>query len=90
MALADFGKDPLLLKEPSFIARLLLRLRRHLAFGSISTSTCVTAARTSDGSLVMAYLPTMRTITADMSKLSAIATARWYDPTNGQYVELNG
>ena len=90
MALAYFGKDPLLLKEPSFIARQFLRLRKYLAIGSVTTNACVTAARTSDGSLVMAYLPTMRTIRVDMSKLSSMATARWYDPANGQYVELNG
>jgi len=89
MALAYFGKDPSLFKDPSFIARVLGRLRKHLAIGSITTSTCVTAARTSDGSLVMAYLPTIRTITVDMSKLASVATARWYDPTNGEYTEID-
>jgi len=84
MALAYFGK------EPSFIERVLVRLRKHLAIGSITTSTCATAARTSDGSLVMVYLPTIHTITVDMSKLASMATARWYDPTNGQYVDING
>src|SRR5207342_54677 len=74
----------------SFIARALVRLRKHLAIGSITTSTCATAARTSDRSLVMAYLPTIRTITVDMSKLASIATARWYDPTNGQYAAIDG
>ena len=86
MALAYFGKDP----EYSFIARVLVRLRKHLAIGSITTSTCATAARTSDGFLVMAYLPTIRAITVDMSKLASMATARWYDPTNGQYADIDG
>jgi hypothetical protein len=90
MALAYFGKDPSLFKDPSFIARVLGRLRKHLAIGSITTSTCVTAARTSDGSLVMAYLPTIRTITVGMSKLASVATARWYDPTNGEYTDIDG
>ena len=89
MALAYFGKDPSLFKDPSFIARVLLRLRKHLAIGSMTTSTCVTAARTSDESLVMAYLPTIRTITVDMSKLASVATARWYDPTNGKYTDID-
>jgi Protein of unknown function (DUF4038)/Putative collagen-binding domain of a collagenase len=84
MALAYFGKDP------SFVTRVLFRLRKHLAIGSIRTSTCATAARTSDGSLVMAYLPTIRTIKVDMSKLASMATARWYDPTNGQYADIDG
>jgi hypothetical protein len=80
---AYFGKDR------SFIGRVLVRLRKLLAIGSITTSTCAAAARTSNGSLVMAYLPTIRTITVDMSKLASMATARWYDPTNGQYADID-
>ena len=38
--------------------------------------TCLTAARTSDGSLMIAYMPSIRRITVDMSKLTAISTAR--------------
>jgi hypothetical protein len=38
----------------------------------------------------MAYLPTIRTITVDMSKLASIATARWYDPTKGEYADIDG
>jgi hypothetical protein len=60
------------------------------ATGSITTDTYSTAARTSDGSLVMAYLPTIRTISLDMSKLAGIATARWFDPTNGTYAAIDG
>ena len=90
MALAYYGKDPSLFKDLSFIAGVLGRLRKHFAIGSITTSTCVTAARTSDGSLVMAYLPTILTITVDMSKLASMATARWYDPTNGEYTNIDG
>jgi hypothetical protein len=86
MALVYFGKDP----HAGVIARALVRLRKHLAIGSITTSTCATTARTSDGSLVMAYVPTIRTITVDMSKLESTATARWYDPTNGKYVDIDG
>ena len=52
--------------------------------------TCLTAARTSDGSLVIAYMPSIRRITVDMSKLTAISTARWYDPTNGEYTDVSG
>jgi hypothetical protein len=49
-----------------------------------------TAARTSDGSLVVVYMPTNRTITIDMTRLSASATARWYDPANGVYSTIPG
>ena len=54
--------------------------------GSIPTNTYATAARTSDGSLVLAYLPSLRSITVDLSKLAGPTTARWYDPTSGEYV----
>lgn len=53
-------------------------------------NTCATAARTADGTLVIAYMPTARTITVDMSKLAATATARWYDPTTGGFTTLAG
>ena len=52
----------------------------------VMTSDYVTAGRTPDGSLVMAYLPSRRTVTVDMSKLSGPATARWYDPSRGTYL----
>ena len=58
--------------------------------GTIPTNTYVTAARSSDGSLVIAYTPSIRTITVDMSKLAGPATARWYDPTNGMYIDASG
>jgi hypothetical protein len=61
-----------------------------LGSGSVTTDTYLTAARTSDGALVIAYMPTTRTITVDMSKLSGTATARWYDPTIGEYTTVGG
>jgi hypothetical protein len=61
-----------------------------LGTGSVTTDTYVTAARTSDGTLIIAYMPTIRTITVDMSKLSGPATARWYDPTIGKYIDVSG
>jgi hypothetical protein len=77
-------------KKPNLILDFLVRIRKYSAIGSITTSTCATTARTSDGSSVVAYLPTIRTITVDMSKLASMATARWYDPTNGEYVDIDG
>jgi hypothetical protein len=45
----------------------------------------LTAARTSDGSTVIAYMPTTRTITVDMAKLSASpVNAWWFDPRTGK------
>ena len=43
------------------------------------------AGRTADGSTVIAYLPTKRTITVDMSKISGPeALGWWFDPRNGR------
>jgi hypothetical protein len=38
----------------------------------------------------MAYLPSLRTVTVDMTQLSAPATARWYDPSRGTYSAIKG
>jgi chitodextrinase len=53
--------------------------------GSLGSNDYLTAARTPDGALVMAYMPTIRTITVDMSKLGSPADASWYDPSNGVF-----
>jgi chitodextrinase len=58
--------------------------------GSLGSNNYLTAARTPDGSLVMAYMPTIRTITVDMSNLSGAATAQWYDPSNGTFRAIAG
>jgi hypothetical protein len=57
---------------------------------SITTDTYVTAATTLDGSLAIAYLPTVRAVTVDLSKLSGPVTARWYDPTSGTFRHIGG
>lgn len=45
----------------------------------------LTAARASDGSLVMAYLPSARTITVDMKSIkSEQAAASWFNPRTGE------
>lgn len=56
----------------------------------VMTSDYVTAGRTLDASLVMAYMPTLRTLTVDMTKLSASAHALWYDPSRGLYTPIEG
>ncbi len=57
-----------------------------------NTSNYVTTARTPDGKLVIAYIPTNATgpVTVDMSKLSGSVTARWFDPTTGTYTTISG
>jgi hypothetical protein len=81
--MAYFGDRPM---ARGFLARV----KEFTGFGSITTNTYVTAARTSDGSQALAYLPAIRTITVDMSTLAGLTTARWYDPTNGKYAKVSG
>jgi hypothetical protein len=56
----------------------------------LMNSDYVTAARTPDGSLVLAYLPTPRPVTVDMTRLRGRVTARWYDPSHGVYAPIAG
>jgi len=56
----------------------------------VSQSDYCTASKTPDGSYVIAYLPTARTITVNMAGLKAPAYAKWFDPTNGAYVNIPG
>jgi Protein of unknown function (DUF4038)/Putative collagen-binding domain of a collagenase len=56
----------------------------------VTNSEFCTASRTPDGSWVIAYMPTARTITLDMTSLKGPATAKWFDPTNGAYTIIPG
>ena len=58
--------------------------------GAINDNDYVTAARTPDGKLVIAYIPETRTITVDLRKLSGRVWASWYDPTNGTSAAISG
>src|SRR5262249_39656122 len=43
----------------------------------------------SDGSCFLAYVPTARTVTVDLTKLAGSQVhAQWYDPTTGGYTEI--
>src|SRR5207247_4793672 len=59
-------------------------------YGSFGADDYVTAARTPDGTLAMAFVPSARTITVDLGTLSGPVTARWYDPTNGTFTAIGG
>lgn len=56
----------------------------------VSQSDYCVASRTPDGSVVVAYMPTVRTVTVNMASLKASAEARWFDPTNGTYSTVPG
>ena len=54
-----------------------------------SNATRISAALSSDGRLGVVYTPG-GSITLAMSKLSAAATARWYDPAAGAFTAIAG
>jgi hypothetical protein len=58
--------------------------------GTIDASDYATASRTPDGRLAIAYAPTIRPLTIDMTRLSGPVTARWFDPANGAYIAIVG
>jgi Protein of unknown function (DUF4038)/Putative collagen-binding domain of a collagenase len=58
--------------------------------GAIQDNDYVTTARTSDGSLVLAYTPASTTLAVDMTKLNGSVTARWFDPANATFRSITG
>jgi len=58
--------------------------------GTVDGNDYATAARTPDGRLVIAYAPTLRPVTIDMTRLSGPVTARWFDPANAAYIAIAG
>ncbi|HUY85951.1 MAG TPA: DUF4038 domain-containing protein [Acidimicrobiales bacterium] len=61
-----------------------------IATTHVSKSDYCTASKTPDGALVVAYIPTVRTITVNMGTLRSAAMAKWFDPTNGAYTSVSG
>jgi hypothetical protein len=58
--------------------------------GGVGANDYVTAARTPNGALAVAYVPTLRTLTVDMTKMSGTTTARWFDPSSGRFTAIPG
>jgi Putative collagen-binding domain of a collagenase/Protein of unknown function (DUF4038) len=56
----------------------------------VSQTDYATAASTPDGKLLVAYMPTARTLTVNMARLSGPAKGKWFDPTDGVYTNLAG
>lgn len=68
------------LLEPDFTHEVLTG-----GYGSWGSSSYVTAASASDGSSVIAYLPSRSRVTIDMSKVSgSTANVWWYEPATGE------
>ena len=76
-----FGSDEIHLDKEGLDASYTLR---------VSQSDYATAARTSDGAFIVIYMPTARTVTVDMSRMSGRASAEWFDPTNGKRTPVSG
>ena len=60
--------------------------------GNHGTTDYVVAAATSDGKVLLAYVPPTRRatldITVDMSALTGPSRGRWFDPTSGRYTDV--
>jgi hypothetical protein len=76
--------------DSSEVRRLFNYVKRVTGLGSIDANTYAPSAQTSDGTLLIVYMPSIRTITVDMSKLAAPTIGQWYDPTSGRYSEVSG
>jgi hypothetical protein len=76
-----FGDDKVIFDPNDLTAKMMPR---------VSQSDYSTAARTPDGSYVVLYMPTPRTVTINMTDLRGPVTAKWFDPTNGKYQEIQG
>lgn len=64
---------------------------RFVTAGGGGYKTRSVAAHAKDGSFALAYLPTGRGITLDLANLSGPwIAARWVDPSNGQFVAVEG
>jgi hypothetical protein len=58
--------------------------------GTYGGGDYVTASLDPAGHLAVAFMPTARALTVDMTKMSGPVTARWYDPTTGAYTAVTG
>ena len=54
-------------------------------YGTWGEQDYALTGRADDGSFTLTYLPTARPVVVDLSRLRGPTTARWYDPTSGEY-----
>ncbi|HEU0215540.1 MAG TPA: DUF4038 domain-containing protein, partial [Stellaceae bacterium] len=55
----------------------------------IPDDTYATAAATADGTLALAYLPSVREVTIDMTTFSGPVVAQWFDPTDNSFITID-
>ncbi len=58
--------------------------------GLVSASSYATCAYTGDGTLALAYVPSVRTVTMNLASMVKPVIAQWYDPAGGNYYPVNG
>jgi len=76
------------LLEPRPWWRLIPDTKHELVtagYGMWAKADYATAALAEDGSFALAYVPSPRTLTVDLSRLAGPVSARWFDPTGGEY-----
>lgn len=61
-----------------------------LSAGFSAGSNFASAAVTADGKLGLVYAPSPRNLSIRLSKMSGPTTARWYDPTSGNFTTVAG
>ncbi len=71
---------------PNFFQRHFLKLTS----GNIQTDGYATAGFARTGELGVVYLPERATITVNMTVFSTAVSARWFDPSVGKYLDING
>lgn len=63
-------------------------------YGTFGALDYVVSGRAEDGGLLMAYVPSTgieaRTLTADLSRITGPAQARWFNPVTGAYAPIAG
>jgi hypothetical protein len=59
-------------------------------YGTFGQDDYVTAEWATNGSTLIAYVPTQRTLSVDMTKLGGAAVAHWFDPAGGMYQLIAG
>jgi len=61
-----------------------------IGYGAWKQADYAMGALADDGSLAIIYLPSLRTFTVNLARLSGKAAARWFDPTSGESTTVEG
>jgi hypothetical protein len=59
-------------------------------FGEWKQADYAAAALADDGSFAVVYVPSVRTFTVDLGRVSGQAATRWFDPASGEFKRVDG